>query len=81
MPKSLRCKLSDLRYKRLITDEEYQEMIKKLNGHDREIRNKAIDDFAKQLKKGFPITDNGLFTVNDTLHAIMDEIAEQLKGE
>lgn len=30
MPKSLRCKLSDLRYKRLITDEEYQEMIKNM---------------------------------------------------
>ena len=73
MPKSLRCKLSDLRYKRLITDEEYQEMIKKLNGHDREIRNKAIDEFAKAMKAmchGITMAEKHI-----------DNVAEQLKGE
>lgn len=51
MPKSLKCKLSSLRYKRLLTDEEYKELIQKLEGHDREIRNKAIDKFAEALYK------------------------------
>ena len=50
MPNSLRSKLSSLRYKRLLTDEEYEELIKKLEGHDREIRNKAIDEVFDFLK-------------------------------
>ena len=49
MPNSLRSKLSSLRYKRLLTDEEYNELIKKLGGHDREIRAKAIDEFADRM--------------------------------
>lgn len=50
MPNSLKSKLSSLRYKGLITDEEYKELVKKLDGHDREIRNKAIDDFVDKAR-------------------------------
>lgn len=51
MPNSLRSKLSSLRYKRLLTDEEYNELIKKLGGHDREIRAKAIDECIKVIEE------------------------------
>ena len=49
MANSLRAKLSKLRHDRHITNEEYQELIKKLDGHDRELKAKAFDEFAKSL--------------------------------
>lgn len=51
MANSLRAKLSKLRHDRNITDAEYQELIKKLDGHDREIRNKTINEFTERLKE------------------------------
>ena len=36
MPNSLRTKLSKLKYKGQITEEEYRELIAKLDGHDEE---------------------------------------------
>ena len=56
MPNSLRAKLSKLRYKRKITDKEYQELIKKLDGHDTEV----IDEFlskAKERLNGFMLSE------------------------
>lgn len=50
MANSLRAKLSKLRHDGNITDIEYQALIKKLDGHDAEIRAKAIDEFAERLK-------------------------------
>lgn len=91
MPNSLKCKLSSLRYKRLLTDEEYQELIKKLDGHDREVRNKAIDDFTERLKKDYVNFDMYYILQNNnyafektslkTYQDMIDEIAQQLKGE
>jgi hypothetical protein len=88
MPKSLKCKLSSLRYKRLLTDEEYKELIQKLEGHDREIRNKAIDEFAektcdKLCELSCTTTVNGLcvdiLTLDNAVEEVC-EIAERLKG-
>ena len=42
MPNSLRVKLSKLRYKGKITQEEYTELIKKLDGHDSELLDKVM---------------------------------------
>lgn len=53
MPNSLRSKLSSLRYKRLLTDEEYKELINKLGGHDREIRNKTIEEVMEVVKRAY----------------------------
>jgi transposase-like protein len=39
----------------------------------------AVDEFAKRLKKKYPIMENDLFTVNDVLHREIDKIAEELK--
>lgn len=49
MANSLRSKLSKLRHDGHITDAEYQAFIKKLDGHDAEIRNKAIDEFWESI--------------------------------
>lgn len=38
MPNSLRCKLSKLRFQDKITQEEYKELLEKLDGHDQFIR-------------------------------------------
>ena len=38
MPNSLRAKISSLRYKGKITEEEYKELIAKLDGHDKALR-------------------------------------------
>ena len=38
MPNSLRAKLSSLRYKGKITEEEYKDLITKLDGHDKALR-------------------------------------------
>lgn len=65
MANSLRAKLSKLRHDGHITNIEYQEFLKKIDGHDREIRNKAIDEFAEKLKyelNGNIIPDNEKFT-------------------
>ena len=85
MPNSLKCKLSSLRYKRLLTDEEYQEIIKKMNGHDREIRNKAIDDFAEKiidLVNEFPTVEDDFGEIRPMrIEEMCNVLAEQLKGE
>ena len=50
MPNSLRVKLKKLYYKGNLATEEYYELIHKLDGHDREIRNKTIDEFVQEVK-------------------------------
>lgn len=55
MANSLRAKLSKLRHDGNITDAEYQELIKKLDGHDMEIYalgyNQGTIDRAEELQK------------------------------
>ena len=72
MPNSLRVKLKKLYYKGNIATKEYDELIHKLDGHDREIRNKTIDEFVKKLKE-HDCTCNFDWEY-------YDEIAEQLKA-
>ena len=50
--------------------------------HEKEIRAKAIDEFAERLKLKYPyfVEDVGLVEVNKMLHSAIDKIAEQLKG-
>lgn len=43
MPNSLRSKLSKLRHKGQITDDEYKELIDKLEGHDADLFKRAYD--------------------------------------
>lgn len=49
MANSLRTKIKKLYHDRKITEEDMKELIVKLDGHDRELYNNAIDDFSKAL--------------------------------
>lgn len=70
MPLSLKTMLKKFAHKGHITQEEYDAVIKKLDGHDREIRNKVIDEFAKAL------------LVNEVVDkSVVRRVAEQLKEE
>jgi len=78
MANSLRAKLSKLRHDGHITDAEYQAFIKKMDGHDAEIKSKVIDDFAERLRERVTIVfDNGQKYLNAKW---IDKIAEELKG-
>lgn len=79
MANSLREKLSKLRHDGHITDAEYKDFIKKLDGHDREIRNKAIDEFVGRLEKHTQENwiDHQEYGIT---WADIEQVAEQLKG-
>lgn len=53
-----------------------------LEHYEKEICNKAIDEFAEQLKLRYPyfVEDVGFVEANKMLHSVVDEIAEELKG-
>ena len=86
MPKSLRAKLSKLRHDEHITDAECQELKKKLDGHDREFRKMAIDEFSHALKERFNVriplnyrSTMQYFTLEGA-REIVDEVAEEMKS-
>ena len=87
MANSLRAKFSKLRHDGHITDAEYQEFLKKLDGHDREIRNRAIDDMYIEVLNFEdyinPIAEeNGLLLYSGReITKMVVEIAQQMKGE
>lgn len=56
MANSLRAKLSKLRHDGHITEEEYQAFIKKLDGHDKQIRAAGIDECIEKLYEVTPQT-------------------------
>lgn len=77
MANSLRAKLSKLRHDGNITDAKYQKLIAKLDGHDKEIRNNTIDEFAEKLKRKIM---SEIDDCADWLECV-DEIAEEMKEE
>jgi hypothetical protein len=94
MANSLRAKLSKLKHDGHIDNAEYQELIKKLDGHDRELRNKAIEEFAEVIKSSQNVytcccTDSPMeFCDGDGCEMCVlrfkkeiDEIAESMKKE
>lgn len=50
MANSLRAKINKLRHDREITEKEHQEIISKLDGHDKQIRAYAIDECIEVFK-------------------------------
>ena len=63
---------------------------KELEEHERDVRNKANDDFAEKLKESlinnwryFITTDSDGFNwiTTDAVHTHIDELLKQLKGE
>ena len=89
MPMSLKVMLKKFVHKGQIAQEEYDALIKKLDGHDKEIRNNAIDEFAEMLcvelsEKAGVIKVHGvdfdILTVDGATEILLD-LAEQLKEE
>lgn len=74
MPQSLRCKLSKLKHQGRITDKEYCELIKKLEGHDKEKEKQT----ATLLKEGQLLYQQGIL---DGYNKGIDEFAEALRLE
>ncbi len=74
MPLSLKTMLKKFAHKGQITQEEYDALIKKLDGHDKEIRNNAIDEFAER------VSTFGTYDYHGNKIDVL-EIAEQLKEE
>lgn len=76
MANSLRAKISKLRHDGNITDAEYQELIKKLDGHDAKVRADAIDECIKHIK--LYKYNVGTYVLYDET---LDEMAERLKEQ
>jgi hypothetical protein len=77
MPISLKSKLKKFKYNGQITNEEYEDVIEKLVGHDKHLRNDVIDEFAEEMKELVnKWIEKGVIAVR-----CIDEIAERLKGE
>lgn len=74
---SLSVLIKKLRFKNKITEEECDELLKKLKGHDREIYNKAIEDFKFELY--YKLVNEGLYyTYEEQLNHIRS-VAEELE--
>lgn len=83
MPNSLRTKLSKLRYKRQISDDEYRELTAKLDGHDKELLDKIraeIMDFEEELFHR-PNTDYADYAAVRHCVEIIDKYTEERSGE
>lgn len=81
MANSLRAKLSKLRHDGNITDAEYQKLIAKFDGHDKEIRAKIITAMSKAMKEYYPSCKGAYRDFDVFFHAVMAKVAEQLKEE
>lgn len=87
MPLSLKTMLKKFVHKGQITQEEYDALIKKLDGHDKEIRNNTIDEFTEKLStdvESFVATVNGIeadLLTLDYFDEFIFDMAEQLKED
>lgn len=90
MANSLRSKIKKLRHSNNISEHMCNELLEKLEGHDRELRAKVIDEFAEAIRAihyKYPIgtdadTSEPLYGHEDgTWHNLIDDVAEQMKSE
>ena len=58
MPYIFLNELVRLRHKRKITAGEYEELVKKLDRHERQVREKAIKDFVERIT--LPLTEEDI---------------------
>lgn len=79
MPLSLKTMLKKFVHKGQITQEEYDALIKKLDGHDKEVRARVINEFAEWI---WDDLDGHCF---DSMKELTEQfeayLAEQLKEE
>ena len=67
MANSLRAKLKKLKHDNKIDETDYKELLKKLDGHDKVVREKALDEFAELLKDMTPLSENMIGIMATTL--------------
>ena len=65
MPYSFLSELVRLRHKRKITTGEYEELVKKLDRHERQVRKKAINDFVERIT--LPLTEEDISRIAESL--------------
>lgn len=58
MPMSLKCMIGKWLHKGQISQEEHDAVIKKLEGHDKQIRAEVIGECVDILNDSFPMVDN-----------------------
>ena len=88
MPLSLKSHLKKFVHKGQITQEEYDALIKKLDGHDKEIRNKVIDEFAEKISLeisesiiwGMVVTAHRDGNCSETSDEIVDYVIDTAKS-
>ena len=81
MANSLRSKIKKLYHSKNISEKMFNELLEKLEGHDRELRAKAIDEFVANAEKWNNNiksirNEDGFFTIEN-----IRDIARQMKGE
>lgn len=76
MPNSLRAKLSKLRYKGEITQEEYAELIKKLDGHDFELLDKVAEVVKNRIDSYNPSYTDIYNVITELSDVVLNGIAE-----
>lgn len=84
MPNSLRAKLSKLRYKGEITQEEYAELIKKLDGHNSALLDRVAEKLKAQFKDMQFHTGRAWFDFDaeiDRCSEKVDKVIEDMKAE
>lgn len=81
MANSLRAKIKKLKHDGHIDSSICEDLLLKLDGHDRELRAKAIDEFAEEIRDWqIDIQDNEYDAYKfDFVFERIFEIAEQLK--
>lgn len=89
MANSLRSKIKKLCHDNNISEKMCNELLEKLDGHDRELRAKVIDEFAETIRVihyKYPIgtdadTNEPLYGHEDgTWHNLIDDVAKQMKA-
>jgi hypothetical protein len=81
MPNSLRTKLSKLRYKRQISDEEYRELTAKLDGHDKELLDKIRAKIKELSNANSSYWHSGDMVDRDDVFQIIDNYKAERSGE
>lgn len=81
MANSLRSKIKKLRHSNNISEQMCNELLEKLEGHDRELQNKVIDEFVENMEEWNNNiksirNEEAFFTIED-----IRKVAEQMKGE
>lgn len=81
MANSLRTKLKKLAHDGKINQQELDDLLKKLDGHDKQIRNKAIGGFAEWLDLMCYLNDGEEMLFKDDVIDDYEKYLKRMEGE